>query len=77
MEVKETLLRELVANEGMYITQNKELPASERIFVKAIWIAESDDPANWRDATEEEKLAHDKEVEELSGTPTPNEEVVE
>ena len=54
-------MKEIKAKEGMYLTQSAEV--DDRIFVTAIKGANVNE-SDWREATEEEKEAYEKEKEE-------------
>lgn len=55
-------MKEIKAKEGKYLTQAKEV--DDRVFVKAIKGANIDE-ADWREATEEEKLSFQKTQEDI------------
>lgn len=54
-------LRTLTAGEGMYLTQAAE-NAGERVFAKSVNLAKGELETSWREATEEEKIAHEAKV---------------
>jgi hypothetical protein len=54
---------ELKAKEGYYLTQNKEVSDEERMFITAIK-GMSINELDWREATQEEKDAFKKQLEE-------------
>lgn len=54
-------MKELKPREGYYLTQSAEV-GNERIYVKALMGA-SINESDWREATQEEKEAWDKEQE--------------
>ena len=54
-------MKEIKAKEGYYLTQANEV--DDRIFVTAIK-GENVNESDWREATEEEKEAYEKEKEE-------------
>lgn len=51
-------LTELVADEGMYITQSAEV-WDERVFCTRRVLTPSEAATDWRDATEEEKVEYE------------------
>lgn len=54
-------LRTLTAGEGMYLTQAAE-NVGERVFAKSVNLAKGELETSWREATEEEKIAHEAKV---------------
>ena len=54
-------MKEITSREGYYLTQANEV--DDRIFVTAIK-GENVNESDWREATEEEKEAYEKEKEE-------------
>lgn len=58
-------VKELTAREGYYLTQSAEV--EDRIFITAIKGANVNE-ADWREATEEEKVAYEKAQEEIITT---------
>lgn len=56
MELNEKLvnLRKLTPKAGMWLTQAYE--TENRVFSDGVYLAVSESPDNWRDATEQEKL---------------------
>lgn len=57
-------MKEIKANKGYYLTQSADVAKEDRIFVTAIKGANVNE-ADWREATQEEKDAFEKEQEEL------------
>jgi hypothetical protein len=55
-------MKELKSREGYYLTQSNEV-GENRIFITAIK-GENVNEADWREATQEEKDAFEKEMEE-------------
>ena len=56
-------MKELKANEGYYLTQAADVADSERTYITAIKGANINE-ADWREATEEEKVAFEEAQEE-------------
>lgn len=56
-------MKELKAREGYYLTQSAEVSNEQRIYITAIKGMNVNE-ADWREATEEEKLAYEKAQEE-------------
>jgi hypothetical protein len=56
-------MKELKSREGYYLTQNADVANEDRIFITAIKGMNVNE-ADWREATEEEKLAYEKAQEE-------------
>jgi hypothetical protein len=56
-------MKELKANEGYYLTQSADVATEDRIFITAIK-GENVSESDWREATQEEKDAFEKEMEE-------------
>lgn len=61
-EITKNGLRKITADEGLYLTQAKEVEV--RVFSKVVYLGKGDEVENWREATEEEKLQHNAKVEE-------------
>lgn len=61
MELNEKLvnLRKLTPKAGMWLTQAYE--TENRVFSDGVYLAVSESPDNWREATEQEKLAYEAE----------------
>lgn len=51
-------LTELVADNGKYITQSAEV-WNERVFCKRLVLTPNETTADWRDATEKEKIEYE------------------
>jgi hypothetical protein len=60
MELNEKLvnLRKLTPSEGMWLTQAYE--TDNRVFSEQVILGVNDSPENWREATEDEKLAYEE-----------------
>ncbi len=56
--------RVLIADEGMMLTQAAEVPDNERTYTDKIYLAVTDSPENWCEATAEEAAAHQTAVRE-------------
>jgi hypothetical protein len=56
-------MKEIKANEGYYLTQSADVANEDRIFITAIKGMNVNE-ADWREATEEEKEAYEKSLEE-------------
>lgn len=54
----------LIADEGMMLTQAGEVPDNERTYTDKIYLAVTDSPQNWREATAEEAAAHQAAIRE-------------
>lgn len=55
---KPVTLRYLTPSEGMWLTQMGE--TDSRIFSEQVILGVNDSPDNWREATEDEKLAYEE-----------------
>lgn len=67
--------RVLTPEEGHYLTQNSEdISVADRIYSTSVYLAASDSPDNWREATEEEYQAWKEQMDKIPiGTmPTPD-----
>lgn len=56
---KQVTLRYLTPSEGMWLTQAYE--TENRVFSEQVILGVNDSPDNWREATEDEKLAYEAE----------------
>jgi hypothetical protein len=56
-------MKELKAKEGYYLTQSADVATEERLYLTAIKGMNVNE-ADWREATQEEKDAFEKEMEE-------------
>ena len=56
---KQVTLRYLTPSEGMWLTQAYE--TDNRVFSDQVILGVNDSPDNWREATEDEKLAYEAE----------------
>lgn len=56
---KNVTLRELIPTEREWLTEAKE-NVSNRTFVRKIYIGSEEDTSNWREASDEEKLAYEE-----------------
>ena len=61
MKLTETpvTLRELRPSEGMWLTQ--AIDVESRVYSQLVYLGVNDSPDNWREATEDEKLAYEAE----------------
>lgn len=61
MKLTETpvTLRELRPSEGMWLTQTTNVES--RVYSQLVYLGVNDSPDNWREATEDEKLAYEAE----------------
>lgn len=60
LTTRQVELRTLTASEGMYLTQSGAV--SDRVYVKTLHLGQGEVVENWREATEEEKIAHEAKV---------------
>jgi hypothetical protein len=56
-------MKEIKSREGYYLTQSADVANEDRIYITAIK-GENVKESDWREATEEEKDAFEKEMEE-------------
>jgi hypothetical protein len=56
-------MKELKAKEGYYLTQSADVANENRVFITAIK-GENVNESDWREATEEDKEAYEKAMEE-------------
>ena len=54
-------MKEIKAKEGYYLTQSADVAMENRVFVSAIKGANVNE-ADWREATEEEKINHEQRI---------------
>lgn len=54
-------MKEIKARDGYYLTQSADVADENRIFVTAIKGANINE-ADWREATEEEKVNHEQKI---------------
>lgn len=59
IDEKQVTLRYLTPSEGMWLTQVGE--TENRVFSEQVILGINDSPENWREATEDEKLAYEAE----------------
>lgn len=56
---QQVTLRKLTPSEGMWLTRTDA--TTDRVFTKEVFLGVNDSRENWRDATEDEKLAYEAE----------------
>ena len=69
MKQSEYITRVLEASEGYTLTQSADVALLERILVKKVYLAVNDDPANWKEITDEEADEIRREQEEAQPQP--------
>ena len=63
MEKLQTIIKEIKAREGYYLTQSADVANEDRIFITAIK-GENVNESDWREATQEEKDEFEKQLKE-------------
>lgn len=57
MRQVEIVVRKLIPEEGCFLTQAGEVPATDRVLGREVALGENDSAANWREVTAEEAHA--------------------
>ena len=57
-------MKEIKSRDGYYLTQSADVATEDRIYITAIKGVNVNE-ADWREATQEEKDAYEKEMQEL------------
>ena len=65
MKQSEYITRVIEPQEGMVLTQFKDVKLEDRIFSEKIFLAVNDSPSNWKEITEEEANKLKEEQEKL------------
>lgn len=61
-ENKNIELRVIIPSDGMWITQNKDIKATSRIFSKEVYLGAEDLEDNWKEVDETYKAEIEKEA---------------
>lgn len=61
-ENKNIELRVIIPSDGMWITQNKDIEATSRIFSKEVYLGAEDLEDNWKEVDETYKAEIEKEA---------------
>lgn len=59
-------MKQIKASEGKYLTQKTIENEGARVFAISLFLADNDNEANWREATQEEYYQWQKQQEEIN-----------